>query len=394
MGEDNANAHDEHNEEMPTDTGGEDGLDYDEEGVFDVQNGIKKSETEKRPAGPMMIAATALWKSMEQNNKIKICLQHRETLRRLSSNLEHMEYTFVILDPDRHPIGRFMNNLEDNRREMEKAFKDIEEADGKLPNVDQLTADAKLLANGTSTYPWTTSDKETYKKQYLERIKVVEQGVKMMLSAQHNGKLGAPGSCYTSASPSNSKGSIYNRLSLVNTRKPDHRAPKRRSIESSTCDQPSPPKIAPKEDRKEEVKPSTKAGPEAIERMKTALHQAKKDKKRIDAKRITDFEEARNGAATNARRPAEACMFCGGPHFTNRCFAYETFEERRLTCIKKGWCTSCLAKEHSGRCHLGHVCKACNRWGHHTAMCRFYQDVEKLIVDLEKELEEDGSSEQ
>ncbi|KAK0416089.1 hypothetical protein QR680_012293 [Steinernema hermaphroditum] len=149
MREDNTNAHNEHKEEMPTDTGGEDGLDYDVEGLFDVQNGIKKSETEKRPVGPMMITATALWKSMEQNNKIKSCLQHREILRRLSSNLEYMEYTFVTLDPDRHPIGRFMNNLEDDRREMEKAFKDIEEADGKLPNVDELTADAKLLANGT-----------------------------------------------------------------------------------------------------------------------------------------------------------------------------------------------------------------------------------------------------
>ncbi|KAK0416088.1 hypothetical protein QR680_012293 [Steinernema hermaphroditum] len=163
MREDNTNAHNEHKEEMPTDTGGEDGLDYDVEGLFDVQNGIKKSETEKRPVGPMMITATALWKSMEQNNKIKSCLQHREILRRLSSNLEYMEYTFVTLDPDRHPIGRFMNNLEDDRREMEKAFKDIEEADGKLPNVDELTADAKLLANGTVL----SSPMRFYKKRAL-----------------------------------------------------------------------------------------------------------------------------------------------------------------------------------------------------------------------------------
>ncbi|KAK0427849.1 hypothetical protein QR680_010452 [Steinernema hermaphroditum] len=43
-------------------------------------------------------------------------------------------------------------------------------------------------------------------------------------------------------------------------------------------------------------------------------------------------------------------------------------------------------KKHMNKCELSHVCKACRRWGHNTTMCRYYEDVDKIIADLEEEL--------
>ncbi|KAK0427850.1 hypothetical protein QR680_010452 [Steinernema hermaphroditum] len=65
---------------------------------------------------------------------------------------------------------------------------------------------------------------------------------------------------------------------------------------------------------------------------------------------------------------------------------YDTYQARRTRCMVLGLCDICIQKKHMNKCELSHVCKACRRWGHNTTMCRYYEDVDKIIADLEEEL--------
>ncbi|KAK0419028.1 hypothetical protein QR680_013911 [Steinernema hermaphroditum] len=127
--------------------------------------------------------------------------------------------------------------------------------------------------------------------QFKERIKVFEQETKKNMSTQRNRNLGTAGSCDTSVGQSSGKGSICSRLSIVKTRKPDHRAPKRRSEEASAGKPHILLKKAAKGGRKEDTKPPDKAGPGAVNRLKSVPKQAKKHKNRIDARNNADFEK-------------------------------------------------------------------------------------------------------
>ncbi|KAK0416017.1 hypothetical protein QR680_012251 [Steinernema hermaphroditum] len=129
-----------------------------------------------------------------------------------------------------------------------------------------------------------------------------------------------------------------------------------------------------------------------VEHLKSKLMTARHDRNYVTQRRQRGFAEARDSVNKEVKSPNGysiiTCLFCEGNHFTNSCYAYESYDQRRKRCSELGLCPNCAFREHEGTsCRLSHECRTCRKSGHASSMCRWYLDIDDEIRNLEEELE-------
>ncbi|KAK0406107.1 hypothetical protein QR680_018372 [Steinernema hermaphroditum] len=243
----------------------------------------------------------------------------------------------------------------------------------KCERDDLLEEAVNLVGSLEKTYPWTSQCFKSFKIEYFARVKLLKEQVLAVLPLRRKPQDSARGG-------SSMTSSVLERISTKN--EGNVREAIKRNRGASLSDSSSPPK-------KRTVEALSNGKIEILEKH---LEEAKQNKERILNKRKEDFKNAEANKDKPLCNPSRSgppfinCLLCSGSHFTNSCYIYQSYEERRKRCATLRLCTCCMHRQHAGRCRLSHACKACQRRTHKTPMCKWYMELDDSINKIKEEL--------